>query len=177
MTTSAELKFYRTFAILLGIYLAARIAWFLWRHCGPARRVDRLREHLGPGSWAVITGGSAGIGRALALELAHRGINVVLLARDADRLEAVAAECTASGACAKVITVDFAAPDWAEIAHELAAVGDVSMLVNCCGFSSAGNRQARYSAVRCRCSCYYCCAASLATRCASSLRDLGAETR
>jgi NADP-dependent 3-hydroxy acid dehydrogenase YdfG len=46
---------------------------------------------------AVITGASAGIGRATAMELARQGAAVVLQARRAERLDAVAAEIRASG--------------------------------------------------------------------------------
>ena len=42
------------------------------------------------GSWAVITGATDGIGKAMAFELARKGINVVLISRNRDRLF----ECT-----------------------------------------------------------------------------------
>jgi 17beta-estradiol 17-dehydrogenase / very-long-chain 3-oxoacyl-CoA reductase len=38
------------------------------------------------GAWAVITGPTSGIGRAMALELARRGLNLVLVGRDPARL-------------------------------------------------------------------------------------------
>lgn len=45
--------------------------------------------------YALITGASKGIGRAIAEELASRGINVLLVARSEELLQQVAAEITA----------------------------------------------------------------------------------
>lgn len=44
----------------------------------------------GKDSWAVVTGASDGIGRGIAIELASRGFNVVLIARNIAKLEEVA---------------------------------------------------------------------------------------
>jgi short-subunit dehydrogenase len=54
----------------------------------------------------LITGGSSGIGRALALRYAQSGRSLALFGRDAARLEAVAAECRAKGAEADVALAD-----------------------------------------------------------------------
>src|SRR5262245_22985906 len=44
-------------------------------------------------AWAIITGASSGIGRALASEFAAGGFNLVLTSRNGDALNEVAAEC------------------------------------------------------------------------------------
>lgn len=54
----------------------------------------------------LITGGSSGIGEALALEYAASGIRLALTGRDSARLEAVAEACRAKGADAVTGVVD-----------------------------------------------------------------------
>ena len=44
------------------------------------------------GKKAIVTGGSLGIGKAIARELAREGVDVVIVARTKDRLEAAARE-------------------------------------------------------------------------------------
>ena len=54
----------------------------------------------------AITGGSSGLGRALALEYAASGVTLALIGRDAARLEATASEARARGAEVRVGTID-----------------------------------------------------------------------
>ena len=54
----------------------------------------------------VVTGASAGIGAATARRLANEGTHVVLAARRADRLEAVADDCRSAGVEAAVVPTD-----------------------------------------------------------------------
>jgi len=68
----------------------------------------------------LVTGASRGIGRALALALAARGAEVVLVARSTDQLEALAAEIERDGGRAQAVTLDLADPD--QIEERLAPV-------------------------------------------------------
>jgi len=52
----------------------------------PSPRADRGRRRRLAGLRALVTGGSSGVGRALAVELARRGVRVLATARRADRL-------------------------------------------------------------------------------------------
>lgn len=54
----------------------------------------------------VITGASSGLGKALALAYAERGVVLALLGRNAERLEQVAQLCRARGTDVKIATID-----------------------------------------------------------------------
>jgi short-subunit dehydrogenase len=87
---------------------------------------------------ALVTGASAGIGAAFARAYAAKGYDVALVARRADRLEALAVELSAShGVEAFAIAQDLGA--WEADAAVLSAVGKrgraVDALVNNAGFS------------------------------------------
>jgi len=64
------------------------------------------------GKWALVTGASAGIGEALALDLAASGAHLVLTARRVERLEALAARVRADyGVESRVVPADLALPE------------------------------------------------------------------
>src|SRR5687768_3681303 len=81
---------------------------------------------------AVITGASAGIGRATAREFARRGCTVALLARGRDGLDAAAREVEELGGKALVIPTDVADADQVERAADRVAeeFGRIDIWVN-----------------------------------------------
>lgn len=86
---------------------------------------------------ALVTGGTSGIGAAFARALAGRGDDLVLVARDAARLEAVATDLTRRfGVRVETLAADLARREDVErVAERLAAaVGPVDLLVNNAGF-------------------------------------------
>lgn len=87
------------------------------------------------GSVAVITGASRGIGRATALALAQPGRHLVLAARNAPALDAVAAEVRACGADASVVPCDVTAePHVRRLIETAAAItGAIDLLINNAG--------------------------------------------
>jgi short-subunit dehydrogenase len=66
-------------------------------------------ERYGP--WALIAGGSEGLGSSLAQKLAADGFNLVLLARKPEPLEGTAAAARAAGAEVRVLALDLTVPD------------------------------------------------------------------
>jgi uncharacterized protein len=91
---------------------------------------------------ALITGASGGLGAAFAQELAARGMNTILVARSADKLQALATELTAKYQQRNdVIALDLVPAGAAEIlANKISDMGlQVDLLVNNAGFATYGN--------------------------------------
>lgn len=85
----------------------------------------------------IITGASKGIGAELARQLAAKGAKLVLAARSAGELEAVAEECREAGAPVVTVRADVAEERdcQAIVAGAVLAFGRVDTLVNNAGMS------------------------------------------
>jgi short-subunit dehydrogenase len=89
------------------------------------------------GKTVLITGASEGIGRALALELAPEGANLVLNARNIARLEETAGACVARGAQVEAVAGDVAQPQDCVrcVARAVQRFGGLDALVNNAGIT------------------------------------------
>jgi short-subunit dehydrogenase len=93
------------------------------------------------GMTALVTGGSSGIGIALAKEIAAHGHDVVLVARGRDALEAAAGVIEGKyGVRADVIPADLRLPDAADRLYETVSNEkfEIGILVNNAGFGLGG---------------------------------------
>jgi len=87
------------------------------------------------GKRALVTGGSSGIGAAIALALADEGVSVVVQGRDRERASAVAGEVAAKGVASSFVLGDVTsdADTDAMAAAAFEALGGIDILVNSAG--------------------------------------------
>ncbi|XP_055342293.1 very-long-chain 3-oxoacyl-CoA reductase-like isoform X2 [Paramacrobiotus metropolitanus] len=149
-------------------YWVARGGWALLRGsvsyflAGPLRlginlakltRDDHGATGSGSGTgWAVVSGGNEGLGLAFAKELARRGVNVIVVGRNAEKLDMVAREIEAAfHVKADMLVMDFSragVEDYQRMRQRLARIR-VDILVNALGmvdgvsgaFGSASNME------------------------------------
>ncbi|XP_023230166.1 hydroxysteroid dehydrogenase-like protein 1 [Centruroides sculpturatus] len=122
------------FGIFFTILFASMLIW---------KFVNVLRVHLFSlctsdlkefGPWAVVTGGSSGIGRGYANELAKRGLHIVIVSNELQALKAAAEEITSQyGVECRYIHVDLSHDNAYKHVFSRLKDTDVGILVNCAG--------------------------------------------
>ena len=80
---------------------------------------------------ALITGGTSGMGIAVALSMAEKGASVVITGRDETRGASTVEEIRAGGHDAEFIAADFS--EMSEVRRVADAAGEIDVLVNCAG--------------------------------------------
>ncbi|KAF6213580.1 hypothetical protein GE061_011301 [Apolygus lucorum] len=115
------------FVVLVVVILVFRK--FIYRRIFPQKPLDLSKL----GEWAVVTGATDGIGKAFVEELAARGLNIILISRNMEKLEEVAREISNKhGVNAKGIQAEFTLQDdkmYELIRKEVGNV-EVGVLVN-----------------------------------------------
>jgi NAD(P)-dependent dehydrogenase (short-subunit alcohol dehydrogenase family) len=116
-------------------------AWRLWdyweRHLDPALFVDRSLGAAVRGKRVLVTGGSAGIGKAIAQRLAKAGAKTLIVARDVERLELTHEEFAVQGLEVETYSADISDPSQcaAMIERIMAEHGGIDILINNAGRS------------------------------------------
>jgi len=88
-----------------------------------------FRSHYGP--WALITGGSEGVGAAWASAVAARGVNLILVARRPAVLEGKARELRRDyGVDVEVLSLDITSPDLIDRLRTVADDRDVGLVIH-----------------------------------------------
>lgn len=94
--------------------------------------MNNLKDNYGP--WALITGASSGIGEEFANRLAACGFNLVLVARNIQRLEQVSTKLKQQyGIQTLVISIDLSNPDFIKSLSEKTASLEIGLLVSNAG--------------------------------------------
>lgn len=84
---------------------------------------------------ALITGATAGIGKSFATQLARQGFNLVLVARNAERLDGLAEQLSADfGIKTEVLVADLSVQRSVQEVANRAASADIDLVVNNAGF-------------------------------------------
>lgn len=91
------------------------------------------------GPWALIVGGSEGVGSAFARRLAADGFGVVLVARNAANLDAVASEVRQAGAPVRTVPVDLLADDAVDRVASATADLEIGLLILNAGANTYGS--------------------------------------
>ncbi|WP_275295152.1 SDR family NAD(P)-dependent oxidoreductase [Amycolatopsis sp. La24] len=98
-----------------------------------------MNTHEKYGPWAVVAGGSEGVGAAFAHQLAEAGINLVLIARKPEPLAETAAAVEARGVEVRTVQADLLDPEAFSAIREVTDGLEVGLLIFNAGANSYGH--------------------------------------
>ncbi|XP_014247299.1 very-long-chain 3-oxoacyl-CoA reductase [Cimex lectularius] len=123
------------FLIVIALKLLKHLSVFLYHTLAPF--LNFTADFKSMGTWAVVTGGTDGLGKAFAEQLAKKGIHIVLISRTKSKLEAVASEIESKyNVMTRIIEADFTEGEnvYQHIEQELFGL-EIGVLVNNVGIS------------------------------------------
>jgi len=101
MESTLLLKFLYIIGAIQVIYVGYRLVSFIRIYIRPSS----VRKYLSTDAYAMVTGASDGIGKAISLELARTGFNMIIHGRNEDKLNAVRQEILNINESLKVVTI------------------------------------------------------------------------
>ena len=120
----------------------ARTRWlgFAGLIVGAGLRRRRRRGRIKTGGVAIVTGGSRGLGLLLAEGLGRRGMNLVLVARDAEELVVARRRLEHHGARVELVAADLEHPESAKrvVSAAIRRFGRVDAVLNVAGIITVG---------------------------------------
>ncbi|KAL5060663.1 hypothetical protein RYX36_032267 [Vicia faba] len=133
---SEPLWFLLLFSLGLFTILRFTLTFLNWVYVNFLRQPKNLKKY---GSWALVTGPTDGIGKSFAFELARKGLNLILVGRNPDKLKDVSDSIQAKFRKTKVktVVVDFTGDldEGVDRIRETIDRLDVGVLVNNVGIS------------------------------------------
>jgi len=139
------MKSFKRLIFALGAFQVARFSYDVGYeiYARNSREPLNLKNRYGENSYAVVTGSTDGLGKSYAKEFARRGLNVVLVARNEEKLALVKAELENDfGVSVRCIKYDFLNStnyqSLLEIENQIRDL-DVSILVNNVGIFAVNN--------------------------------------
>ena len=91
------------------------------------------------GEWAIVTGGSSGIGKSFSEQLASKGMNLVIVGRSQEKLDATAQEITSEFSVeVKTLSLDFYQSDAASKLADATQALDIGLIVLNAGVEVTG---------------------------------------
>jgi len=101
MESTLLLKFLYIIGAIQVIYIGYCLVSFIRIYIRPSS----VRKYLSTDAYAMVTGASDGIGKAISLELARTGFNMIIHGRNEDKLNAVRQEILNINESLKVVTI------------------------------------------------------------------------